>query len=618
MEEASCGSEQETNPPGKQAARTLGAAIALHFAMPRSIFLWTPILVAAFASACSCSSPGKSSGPAASSPAAAPTIVAALPAPRVDTLLRTAWEKQGVAPTAPVDDATFLRRLTLDLWGMLPTPAEQEAFAKESAPDKRVRQIDRMLSDPRFSERFAVVWTDVLLGEASRRDAFVDRAAFRSWLKQRVTEKAPWKAIAHEIIAGNGTNSPGGTIKERAIASHAALAEPYNPEIQGHVNYLLQFRNSVENLTGKTSRSFLGIQIQCAQCHDHKTEAWTMDQFKGLAAAFVHTRGVPVEKRDKGEMRVLEVKDNRRAKPGPKTSDFTRAVAKVSPKALDGTALPEESARKSLADWITAKNNPTFAKAFVNRVWGQFLGSGFVEPVDDFRPGNKPVLPELLDALANGFIESNYDIRGLVRTICTSEAYQRSAGPEAPLWSSFAMRPLPAVVMFDIIANSSGLLPIIEDALGERAELARARTRQTFVLMLDVDEDAGTHTFEGGIPHALLLANGVVSRLAARAIQGGTLLEIIRAKDSDDEKITKLYQRTLSRLPSPEEITQWKKFLDAAPEKTESDSATAKRKGDPLARLDQRMSSKAKTPREHAYEDMFWALLNSSEMAFQH
>ena len=582
------------------------------------VSFWTPILLAAFASSCSCSPPGKSSTPATNAP-----LAPAVADPQVDTILRSAWNKQSVTPSVPADDATFLRRLTLDLWGMLPTPAESEAFVKDTTPDKRVQLVDRMLADARFAERFAVVWTDVLLGENTLRAGIdgVDRASFRSWLKQRLVERAPWNTLVREIIAGSGTNSPGGSVKERAIASHAPVAEPYNPEVHGHVNYLLQFKNGVENLTGKTSRAFLGIQIQCAQCHDHKTEAWTMDQFRGLAAAFIQTRGVPVEKREKGEMRVVEVKDAPRAKLGPKATDGMRAIADVPPRALDGTSLAGEKGqtrRTALAELISAKNNPTFAQAFVNRTWAQLVGTGIVEPVDDFRPGNKPILPELLDALSNLFVATNYDIRRLYRTICLSEAYQRSAGPAAPLWSSFAMRPLPAVVMFDIIANAAGLLPIVEDVLGERAELARAKTRQQFVLMLDVDEDAGTHDFEGGIPHALLLANGVVSRVAARAIEGGVLLDILRANDGDDAKIDKLYMRTLSRHALPEEIANWKRFLDNAPTNAGADSAAPKRKGDPLARLDQRLNSKARTPRERAYEDLFWALLNSSEMAFQH
>lgn len=574
---------------------------------------WAPFILAALVASCSCTSPGKSSSPAASSPPGAPAVRG----PQVDSLLRTAWEKQGVTPSAPVDDATFLRRLTIDLWGVLPTAAEIESFAKNAETDKRVRLIDRMLDDPRFAERFAVVWTDLLLGEAVPKDG-VDRASFRSWLKQQMVARAPWNAIVREIIGGGGTNSPGGSIKERAIAAHAPVAEPYDAEVHGHVNYLLQFKNGVENLTGKTSRSFLGIQIQCAQCHDHKTEAWKMDQFRGLAAAFVQTRGVPVEARQKGEMRVVDVKDTPRAKVGRKATDAVRAIADASPRALDGTSLAGDHRRKALADWMTAKTNPTFARAFVNRIWAQLLGTGFVEPVDDLRPGNKPVLPELFDNLSDGFVAANYDIRALYRAVCLGDAYQRSAGPDAPLWSTFAMRPLPAVVMFDIIVNAGGLLPIIEDVLGERAELARARTRQNFVLMLDVDEDAGTHTFEGGIPHALLLANGVVSRMAARAVQGGILLDILRAPGGDDKKIDELYLRTLSRHATPEEITKWKGFLDAAPANAGGESAVSKRKGDPLARVDQRLSSKARTPREHAYEDLFWALLNSSEMAFQH
>ncbi len=544
-------------------------------------------------------------------------IVPAVRGPQVDVLLRTAWEKQGITPSAPVDDTTFLRRVSIDLWGILPTTAEIESFAKNADTDKRVRLIDRMLDDPRFAERFAVVWTDLLLGEAAPKDG-VDRASFRSWLKQRMVERTPWNAIVREIIAGGGTNSPGGSLKERAIAAHAPVAEPYDAEVHGHVNYLLQFKNGVENLTGKTSRSFLGIQIQCAQCHDHKTEAWKMEQFQGLAAAFVQTRGVPVESRQKGEMRVIEVKDTPRAKLGRKAPDTVRAIANIPPRALDGTSLAGEHRRKALADWMTAKNNPTFARAFVNRIWAQLLGTGFVEPVDDIRPGNKPVLPELFDTLSDGFVAANYDIRGLVRSVCLADVYQRSAGPDAPLWSTFAMRPLPAIVMFDIIVNAAGLLPIVEDVLGERAELARARTRQQFVLMLDVDEDAGTHNFEGGIPHALLLSNGVVSRVAARAVEGGILLDILRAPGGDDQKIDELYKRTLSRHATPEEITKWKGFLDAAPANIGSDSAVPKGKRDPLARLDQRLSSKARTPREHAYEDLFWALLNSSEMAFQH
>ncbi len=576
-------------------------------------------MIAALGAACSCSSPAKVGSPPGSA-AAAPTP--ALPADKVDALLHAAWQKQGLAPAPAADDATFLRRATLDLWGVLPAPAEVKAFLSDAAPDKRARLIDRLLSDARFSERFAVVWTDLLLGEGKPGQA-VDRAAFRSWLRQRLVERAPWDSIVREIVSGEGKNSPGGSIKDRLIASQAAVAEPPAEGVHGNVNYLLHYRSAVEDLTGKTSRVFLGIQIQCAQCHDHKTEAWTTAQFEGLAAAFIKTRGVPVDKADKGDMNVVEVKDVPRAKLGPKATEAMKAIAAVEPRALDGTPLGDQDRRRALADWITARANPTFAKAFVNRAWAQLLGSGFVEPVDDLRPGNPPALPELLNALAEGFVASKYDVRGLLRTVCLSDAYQRAAGPPAGLWSSFAVRPLRADVVFDGVVAAAGLGPLVEEVAGERADQVRARTRHQFVLVLDVDEDAGTTRFEGSIAHALLLSNGVVTRLASRAVEGGALLEVLRMAGGDDAKIDALYMKTLSRAATNEERARWKAFLaeaekgGAAGDKG-APAAAVKNKADPLAKLEKRLKSRASNDRERGYEDLFWALLNSSEMAMQH
>lgn len=582
--------------------------------MPNRAALWVPLLAAALSAACSCSSSPK--------PGGAPTtaVTSAVPPARAADLLVAAWERQGITPQPPADDAAYLRRATLDLWGVLPTPAEVAAFLADAAPDKRARLIDRLLSDPRFSERFAAVWTDLLLGEGRPRDG-VDRAAFRAWLKQQMEERAPWSAVVRAILTGTGAGSPGGSLKDRAIAAHAPAAEPLSPDVHGNVNYLLRYRGAVEDLTGKTSRAFLGIQIQCAQCHDHKTEAWTTDQFRGLSAAFIQTRAVPAGDRDRGEMRVFEVRDLPRARLGPKATDAQRAIAAAPPRALDGTPLDPERRREALADWITSKQNPTFAKAFVNRTWAQLLGTGFVEPVDDLRPGNKPELPELFDALAEGFTASNHDVRALYRTVCLSEAYQRAAGPPGALWSSFAARPLPAVVLFDAVVSAAGLGPLVEEVAGERAELVRARTRERFVLVLDVDEDAGTHRFEGSIAHALLLSNGAVTRVAARAVEGGALLSVLRAPGGDDAKLDALYTATLSRLPTPGERAAWRRFLDdagSAASEPDRPAAAGKRKNDPLARLEKRLRSRARDPRERAYEDLFWALLNSSEMALQH
>lgn len=579
-------------------------------------WLFVPLALAGLAAACS--------GGAAPAAATATPVVAAAPASvavRLDEILREGWRKQGVTETAAADDATFLRRASMDLLGTLPAPEAIASFVADAGADKRARAIDAMLADPRFSDRFATVWTELLLGEAKMKDG-VDRAAFRSWLRARMVERAPWDVIVREIVGGEGRNSPGGAVRERGVAAMSTTVEPEDKGVHGAVNYPLRYRTMVEDLAGKTSRAFLGIQIQCAQCHDHKTESWTTDQFRGFAAAFVKTRAVPDGERDKGEMRLYDVKDLPRAKLGPKAPDSAKAIASVAPRALDGTALDAEHPRKALAAWITGKQNPTFAKAFVNRAWAGLLGSGFVEPVDDLRPGNPAELPEALDLLAADFATGGFDVRRLLRTICLSAAYARGAGPDAKLWASFALTPVPADVLLDAVVSATGLGALVEEIAGERADLVRARTRQRFVLVLDVDEDAGTHRFEGSIAHALLLANGVVTRTGATAVNGGALEKILHGSGSDDDKLDALYLRTLSRKPEAEERARWKAFLDAAgsgpAEAQPAAAAVSAGKADPLAKIAKRLKSKARTAREQAWEDLFWALLNSSEMAFRH
>jgi len=579
-------------------------------------WLFVPLVLLGFAAACS-----SGASPATGTATPAVTAAPAAGAARLDDLLRESWKKQGLTPAPPADDATFLRRASLDLLGALPAPEAIASFVADGKTDKRARAIDGMLSDPRFSDRFAAVWTDLLLGEAKSMGV-VDRAAFRSWLRARMAERAPWDVIVREIVGGDGRNGPGGAVRDRGVAAMSATVEPEAKGVQGAVNYPLQYRTMVEDLAGKTSRAFLGIQIQCAQCHDHKTESWTVDHFRGFAASFVKMRAVPDGEQEKGQMRTFDVKDVPRARPGPRAPDSAKAIAAVKPRALDGTAMDAEQPRKALAAWITDKKNPTFAKAFVNRGWAGLLGSGFVEPVDDLRPGNPATLPEALELLASDFAAGGFDVRRLLRTICLSEAYARGAGPDAKLWASFALTPLPADVLLDAVVSATGLGTLVEEIAGERADLVQARTRQRFVLVLDVDEDAGTHRFEGSIAHALLLSNGVVTRIGASMVNGGALEKVLHGPGSDDARLETLYLRTLSRKPDAAERARWKAFLDLAgsgPAGTEpAATSLSPARADPLAKFAKRLKSKARTAREQAWEDLLWTLLNSSEMAFRH
>ena len=578
------------------------------------------MLVALSASAASCSS-GPPSPPAASPPLT--TSAAAAPAPadivgRVDALIEAEWKAAGVSPAKPATDAQFLRRAYLDLAGTLPPPEIVTAFLADPSPDKRARAVDVLLSSPHFADRWATYWEDVLIRDGAK-GKLVDRAAFRAFLRARFAENAPWDQVVRELVSASGKSSPGGPARERRMAAENDAVEAEAEGVNGAANWLVQYRGRAEDLAGATSRHFLGVQIQCAQCHDHKTEQWTTEDFRRFAAAFARTRIKPGEEKEKGMARTFEVVDVKRARAGRMATDEARAIASMTPTALDGTELPGESPRAELAAWITGPTNPWFSKALVNRLWGLLLGRAFVEPVDDLRPSNPPRAPAVLDALAADFAAHGHDLRRLLRVICATRAYNLSAGtPEAEAtWAAFGARPLAAPVLLDAVLAATRLDPWIEDTLGERADALRARMRQRFRFAFDVDEEGDHEDFDGTIPQALLLLNGPLVGYGSSALAGAALADVLGKQGGDAAKIEALYLRTLSRKPTAEEITRWVRFLDEATSAPE-ESAAPKGAPGPLGKIGRKLGSVAKTPRDRAYEDLFWALLDSSEFAFQH
>lgn len=587
--------------------------------MLRRTWPWV-VLVALSACSGSCAgtpAPSPSSVNTATPPAPAPAPAAADIVARVDTLLEAEWKASGVSPAKPATDAQFLRRAYLDLAGTLPPAEVVTAFLADARPDKRARAVDTLLASPRYVERWAAYWEEVLLRDKAKAN-IVDRAAFRTWLRARFAENAPWDRVTRELVTATGKSSPGGSARERRMAAETGASDAEAAGVNGAVNWVLQFNRSSEDLAGATSRTFLGVQIQCAQCHDHMTEKWTTGDFRRFAAAFARTRVSAVEDKEKGMMRAFEVSDGEKARPGKKATAEQREIATLEPAALDGTVLAGEAPRAELAAWITSKTNPWFARATVNRMWALLLGHGFVEPVDDLRPSNTPRAAAALDALAADFTAHGYDLKRLLRTICATRAYGLSAGaPEAEAtWAAYGPRALPAPVLLDAILAATQLDPLLEEALGERADALRAKMRKNFRFVFDVDEGGESDDFEGTIPQALLLLNGPLVGYGSSALQGTTLANVLAMQGGDAAKIEALYLRTLSRRPSAEETARWVGFLDEAAAAPEEKGALAG--GGPLARLRKKAPSVARTPRDRAYEDLFWALLDSSEFAFQH
>jgi len=574
-----------------------------------------------------------SSVPAPVRAPSAPNRTGALAAPvlmrsaAIDEQIRAAWQEKNVEPSAKVDDAGFFRRVHLDLTGRVPSAAAVEAFLADSSPDKRAKIIDTLLEGPGYADHFTNYWDRVLLGRDVRHN--VDRTEFRRWLRERLDKNVAYDVWVRDLVSATGLNTP-----PRLADGSPVPADKTERPVNGATNWYLRYMDSPPDLAGTASRLFLGVQIQCAQCHDHKTEKWKTSDFQGFTASFMQTRGqlfYPEDKDKKGP-RPFDVEDLDKPRRAAKQMDIAEYKTAI-PRALDGTDLSKGGKpRAALATWITAKDNPWFARAIVNRMWGNMLGRGFSEPIDDVRESNPPVMPDLLAKLAGDFVASGYDLRHLLRLIANTEAYQLAPRPKAQrptwgaavdkgkskraeekpdsskaepphhdddvLWGYFHMDRLGPDELLDSLAQATGFDRVFEK--GPRAgrgdpaadqgnvEQIRAGLRKQFAFLFDVDEEADHHDeFDGTIAQALWMINGNVLNRSVQSAPGNAVGEVMAMPGKDDKKIRALYMRTLSRPPTGEESAHWMKFVSAH-------------------------------PMRQAYEDLLWALLNSSEFLFNH
>ena len=337
---------------------------------------------------------------------------------------------------------------------------------------------------------------------------------------------------------------------------------------------------------------------------------------------------------------------------------------------------------------MTAPSNPWFAKTIVNRMWNHFLGRGFIEPIDDIRPSNPVVMPELLDALSADFVAHDYDLKYLIKQICATQAYQLSAmpakktDPDNKLWARFRLKPMGPEELLDSLVTATNMGPTLERVAGGRLDAIKFAMNKQFSFLFDVDEEFEQKDFEGTIPQALMLLNGNLVNRGATPIPGTALADVLNSGDSDMNKIISLYERTLSRLPTQPELERWIDFVHAprymstapdalAPQPQQQQpqpgqanraarrgrfanrngmggnqaqtgqnnglnntppatpaerkalaQAARKNQGnngiDPLARLAPQAALASQSPEAQAYEDLFWALLNSSEFIFNH
>jgi hypothetical protein len=555
----------------------------------------------------------------------------------IDAALREAWQKEGLTPAARADDATFVRRSYVDIVGTIPTAETTTAFLASADPDKRKKLVDALLASPQYAEHWMNYWDDVLMGREVK-GPVVDRVAFRYWLRARFEANAPWDRMVRDLVAATGQNSLGGarvrfpqamsmtvplgsTVPQKGDEDAADLEH-----INGAVNWTLRFEQAPQDLAGNASRIFLGVQIQCAQCHDHKTEKWTQADFRRFAAAFLHAKIDPVDKKEKGVVRRVELVDLPRVAPRFAKNADVAPIAQAKATALDGTDLEKgDGTRKALATWMTARANPWFAKAFVNRMWGHFLGRGFYDPVDDMRDVNTPSMPQLLDRIAADFVAHDYDIAHLVRTICATEAYQLAASasskpdPENRLWTRFHLVPLGPEELLNALVRATDLESAAKKAGIKDLDQLRLQLVRQYAFLFDVDETDDVPDYSGTVTQALSLLNGQLLGQGARALPGSALDDVLAKPGDDASKIDALVMRVLSRKPTDAERTKWVDYVQIA-EKTPRATIPPPRRGGPgagpLARLGNKVAPV--DARRAAYEDITWALLNSSEFVFNH
>jgi hypothetical protein len=595
----------------------------------------------------SVASPAPRSGTEAAAPSPVAPVAASssLPA-QLDAMIRADWTKEGVVPSPPVDDARFLRRIYIDTVGTIPTPEVAVSFASDPAPDKRSRMIEALLASPGYAEHWASYWTDVLIGQVQEKD--IDKLTFRKWLVDRFAANTPYNGIVTDLLTAQGRNGERGAAGSASEDASGGAAVQVIPP----VNWFVKYRETPQDLAGNASRIFLGVQIQCAQCHDHKTEKWKQEDFRSFAACFTRTRAEVVDKGAvMGDLRRIDVVDIGRALPRYLRNPDLAPFATAAPRALDGTDLSQApDARQALAAWMTSPSNPWFAEAIVNRMWGHFLGRGFVDPIDDIRPSNPVSAPEVLQKLSDDFVAQGYDLKRLIRVIAATEAYQLSSsapatgaappsGGPAKLWSRFRLEPLGPEELLNALMDATG----VEDTLRRtKADVERIRNGlfAAYSYLFDVDEEFDQTDFEGTVSQSLALLNGALVGGGTSGLPGSALDTILARPDSDADKIAALYLRTLSRRPTAEEVAAFTRYVNE-PQDDPADALGSaisppvppnkrggqgnKKKGGgggrsdpkPLTNLEER-DARNRDPRRRAYEDVFWELLNSSEFTFNH
>jgi hypothetical protein len=482
----------------------------------------------------------------------------------------------GIPPSKLCNDSTFIRRVTVDIAGRLPTSAEVTAFLASTAANKRDQTVDRLLATGDYADLFANKWISVLRNQQNVQSGLDVTVAFHKFVRDSMAANTPFDQFVRTILTASGD--------ARTVPAANWFAQVSTPITEAE----------------DVAQLFLGMRIQCAHCHHHPFEKWTQDDYFGLTAFFTRVKRtqVKIDAKQQAQRRMTISFD-----PGVAQSLNPRTKINVKPTPLEGEPLEltnDQDPRAAFATWLTGPENPYSARTLVNRYWKHFFGRGIVEPEDDMRVTNPPSNPALLDALEAGFKDSKYNLKALVRTICLSTTYQLDSVPneynadDRQNFSRYYARRLQAEVLLDSIDQvTKSQTKFANLPEGTRALQLPDNSFDTYFLTVFGKPRAASaceceRSDDANLAQALHLLNSpeVQAKLSAK----GGLTETLAADETrgHPERVTEVYQTVFARPPSESEMA-----------------------------LVVRHMAGAETPQQ-GYEDLMWALVNTKEFLFNH
>ncbi len=517
----------------------------------------------------------------------------------IDRMIESMWRAYELEPATAAKDYEWCRRVYLDVLGRIPSVDELRAFTGDKSKRKKEKLIDRLLNDEEYTEEFArnwtTLWSNLLIGRTGGNDnnSMINRAGMQKYLRDSFARNKPYDRMVYELVTATGST------------------DPENENFDGATNFLIDKVNADNGAqaTAATSRIFLGLQVQCTQCHNHPFNEWKQQKYWEMNAFFRQTRarggrravqmGQASELMDvnyQGESNLIDEADL--------FYELRNGLVKVAyPVFVDGTSIEKHGAvsnvnrRQELAKLMLQSDY--LDQAIVNRMWGHFLGYGFTKPVDDLGPHNPPSHPELLDYLSQEFRAADYDLRQLIKWIVLSRPYSLSSrisdgnksddplAGEIPRFSRFYLRQMQAEQLYESLLIAT----MAHKSAGSYEEQERRKNMwlQQFTRAFGTDEGDETTSLNGTIPQVLMMFNGDLIRQATDSRSGGFLDWLFGQNMSGREKIDYLFLAGLSRPATNQEMTMAQQFLAA-------------RDGDPVAAL----------------QDVWWVVLNSNEFIFNH